>query len=186
MRIRLTRRQLSAALIVAAGGVAGYVWFRPDRTPIELALPPPGDADQPSLEIFQALSRIVLARETLDPAVTQRLYDVFMDEPWGPQHIGGAYAGLYAAIARETWTWTKGRMAPVARLDDGQRWFVSHLATTWYLGVYYHEQRAPLRIARGGALMHAALRGLAPAPYAEAAGFGRWSDRPPGEQEPDR
>ena len=60
------------------------------------------------------------------------------------------------------------RMHPeAAALAPGERWFVSHLVSIWYLGVYYHEQRSIQRITSDGALMYEAVRGLLPAPYVE-------------------
>ncbi len=180
MRIRLTRRHLATALLVAVGGGAGIFWFRPDATRVELALPPAGDPNHPTFEIFQALCSIVFAREDLDPTLTQRMYEVFMDEPRGPRHIGRTYARLREAIARQAWNPQERRAAPVARLDADERWFVSHLVTTWYLGIYYHMERPTQLITYEDALMYDAMRGLIPKPFFESVGYGRWAELPPG------
>jgi hypothetical protein len=187
MHIRVSRRQLAAVLtLTACGGAAAFLSIRPDRTHFTLTLPPAGDPNNPTLEIFEALCRLVLAREHLDITLTQRMYEVFADEPWGRKHIGHAYAALREAIAREAWSPRSGDTPPLARLDPGERWFVSHLVTTWYLGIYYHEQRPTQRITHDGALMYTALKDLAPVPYVEGYGFGRWADPPPPVSEHDR
>ncbi len=185
MRIRLTRRQLAAVLLAAAGGGAGFLWFRPDRAPVELPLPPPGDPNQPpTFEIFDALCRIVLARDDLDPALTRRMYEVFMDEPWGPKHIAQTYAALHDALSHQGWDRGARRAAPRPGIGGAERWFVSHLVTTWYLGVYFHEQRVTRRVTLQGALMYEAVRGLMPRPYTEHVEYGRWADPPAAGEQP--
>jgi hypothetical protein len=105
------------------------------------------------------------------------MYDVFMQEPWGPKHVGHAYALLREAILKAG---SSGGREPVSfsALQSGERWFISHLVTTWYLGIYYHEQRPTRRITLIGALMYEAARGIAPTPYFESVGFGAWSEPP--------
>ena len=63
-------------------------------------------------------------------------------------------------------------------MGKGQAWFTSHLLSTWYLGIYYHEQRPTRRVAYETALMFDAIRGRLPIPFVEATGFGVWSEPP--------
>jgi hypothetical protein len=67
---------------------------------------------------------------------------------------------------------------PAWQLDDGEKWFINHLLTTWYLGIYYHEQRPMQLISREKALIFDAARGAIPIPLFEATGFGAWVDPP--------
>jgi hypothetical protein len=131
---------------------------------------PPSGADPtlPTFDMFLALSRIVLARSDLDQSVARRMFEVFMDEPWAGDRILSAYAALRGDAT-----------ASSSNLGSDDRWFVSHLISTWYLGVYYREGEPPQRIAYAGALMHEAMQGLAPAPF-QSVGFGKWSELPAG------
>jgi hypothetical protein len=149
-----------------------------------LALPPPGDPQAPSFEVFLELSRIVLLRDRLDEQTARSMYRIFRDEQWGPKHIHTAYAVLRAAIIE------RGKKAnpanPVSRsvLGAGEKWFVSHLITTWYLGVYYHERHPTQRITYEHALMFDAVRGTLPIPYFESTGYGAWAELPAGVPKP--
>jgi hypothetical protein len=182
MNIRLSRRQLAGMLAVLAGGTAAAFWAMPhgDHSSLELVLPEPGDHNAPSFEVFAALSRIVMLRADLDLDLARRMYSVFMAEPWGPKHIGTAYARLRQAIIARSKVLNDAEPVPLDDLDSGEKWFVSHLLVTWYLGVYYHEQRPTQRITLDGALMFDAVRGLMPKPFIEDVGFGAWADVPPG------
>jgi hypothetical protein len=188
MNIRLSRRQLAGMLVILAGGAAAAVWAVPhgDKSKLDLALPEAGDPNKPSLEVFAALSRIVLLRSDLDPEVTQRMYKVFMDEPWGPKHVGTAYGRLRRAIIARNSMPRDAEPVPLDPLDGGEKWFVSHLLVTWYLGVYYHEKRPTQRITLDGALMFESVRGLMPKPFLESTGFGAWAELPPTGDKGDR
>jgi hypothetical protein len=180
MRIRLTRRQITIGLLGTVGGGAAAVWSSSwsDRTQLDLELPPAGNPFNPTYEVFLALSKIVLARPQLDDALARRLYQVFMEEPWGTKHVGHAYAVFRNALLKADQA--AGERAPVelSALDAGERWFVAHLVTTWYLGIYYHEQRPTRRITLAGALMYDAVRGVVPIPYHDSIGFGGWTEPP--------
>jgi|SRR5688572_14398444 hypothetical protein len=181
MKIRITRRQLALGLIAAIGGGAAGVWslYRHDRTPLELNLPPVGNPFSPSYEVFLALSQIMVLRTKLDEEIARKLFAVFSDEPWGPKHIGHAYAVLRSELA-QAGAGSGTTPVSVSGLGEGERWFVSHLVTTWYLGVYYHEQRPTQRITYAGALMFDAVRGLLPITYFESVGYGKWINPPDG------
>jgi Membrane bound FAD containing D-sorbitol dehydrogenase len=181
MKIRITRRQLALGLLAAVGGGAAGIWSlsRNDRTLVDLKLPATGNPFAPSYEVFLALSRIVLMRSKLDEAIARKLFDVFSDEPWGLKHIGHAYAVLRNEVVAANNRKQDGP-APLSRLGEGEQWFVGHLVTTWYLGIYYHEQRPTQRITYAGALMFDAVTGLLPVTYFESVGYGSWIAPPDG------
>lgn len=177
----LTRRRVALAVAAAVGAAGAGTWYwsrmTGDPGPFAAALPPL-DATQPaSVEVFHALSQLVTCRDDLDPAVTARLFPLFMDEPWGPKHIATAYSRLRAAaISQGTFC------PPGAGVDLGaeERWFVEHLLTTWYLGVYYHVDLPTRRMTYEGALMFDAVAGFLPLPLVERVSFGAWAQPPPG------
>jgi D-sorbitol dehydrogenase-like protein len=183
MKILVTRRQLVLTLIAVMGGSAAGFWSIAgrDETGVELVLPPPGNPMFPSLETFRALSQIAFARTVLDETLVRRMYEIFMDEPWGPKHIGTAYAVLYRALGQaKSENWKLAEWLPL--LGPGEKWFVSHLITTYYLGIYYHEQRPTRRVTYEDAAMFDAIRGILPVPFLESTGFGTWTDPPPNAQ----
>lgn len=112
---------------------------------------------RPTLAQFYRLCQWVTHRLEPDREVARIFYPVFVDEPWGPKHILTALrqiedAQTDADAAEPVWTLIEQR-----RLGDGEAWFVSHLLTTWYLGVYYHETRTE-RLIYDQALMWERLR----------------------------
>jgi hypothetical protein len=121
-----------------------------------------------TFDSFVSLSTLVTMQENLDAATARRLYDVFMKEPWGPEHMAGLYAKLSAALQKHR----------KEELTEGEKWFAGHLLMTWYLGVYYHESSPPLRLAYDTALMFRAAEGAIPIPLVDAVPFGSWADKP--------
>ena len=127
------------------------------------------DPSDPSFEVFVALSAIVLLRDTLDQAAAKRMYKLFMDENWGPQHITSCYRKICKQISG----------APdIVKLTDGENWFVNHVITTWYLGIYYHEQHIPVRVSYETALMFRPIDDWLPVPFIAGVGFGNWQTPP--------
>lgn len=106
-------------------------------------------------------------QDNLDGDTARRLYDVFMKEPWGVEHMTGLYAKLQSALAGKK-----------QELTEGEKWFSGHLLTTWYLGVYYHESSPPLRLAYDTALMFRAGDGVIPVPLVESVSYGDWAKKP--------
>lgn len=149
-----------------------------DDTPLQIPLPPRPKPGQPDFDVFLALCRIVLMREHIDLAIARQLYEMFLNEPWGSKHIATAYSML-----REIFIAQKGAggSATVARaaLPQGESWFISHLVTTWYVGVYYHPERPTKWITLQHALMFDAARNIVPARFRESVGFGGWAEPPP-------
>jgi hypothetical protein len=174
--ISISRREMAFCLLVAAGSCALPNWAtaQDDHMALKIDLPAAGGPSGASFEVFVALSQIVLIETDLDRAVAQQMYDLFMAEPYGPKHIAACYAALRAAFlaharhgGQEAFMQTK--------LPYGETWFISHLVTTWYVGVYYHPDRPTQWITLHGAMMYRAVRGLLPSPYEESVGFGKWS-----------
>jgi hypothetical protein len=133
-----------------------------------------------SLEIFTEISRFVTLRETLDPDALQKMYHVFKDEPWSKEHATGIHQKITAALAQG---FDKKRPALKNnswKFTDGEKWFAEHLLTTWYVGIYYHQERPTQRVLYEEALMFEAFDGVLPIPYLENVGFGAWAEPPEG------
>jgi len=163
---------------MAAAGSALPRWAsaQNDETRLDIQLPA-GGSNAATFDIFVALSQIVLIEADPDRALARQLYDLFLKEPYGPKHIASAYAALRAAFMARG---KRGGQATVAQaqLPHGERWFISHVVTTWYVGVYYHPDRLTKWITRHGAMMYRGVRDLVPRPYEESVGFGRWAAPP--------
>lgn len=177
--VSISRRDLAACLLAVAGSAALPSWaFAQDGdTRLNISLPPAAVTSPPSFETFLALSQIVLVEEHLDHALAQQMFDLFMAEPWGPKHIASCYTALRSAFLERD---QRGGQATVAKvsLPYGETWFISHLVTTWYVGVYYHSERPTTWITLHGAMMNRGVRGLLPQRYEESVGFKNWA-RPP-------
>ena len=181
MKIRLTRRQAATILITICGGAA-VGWgetSRAEKLALELSLPPPDNPDAPSFEVFEALSRIVLLRDRLNEQAVRQMYELFMDEPWGPKHIHTSYEELRTALIERNRKVDAKNPSPLRALGPAKKWFVSHLVSTWYLGVYYHQERPTRRVLYEHAIMFDSIRGVIPIPFFENTGFGAWAEPPP-------
>jgi len=176
----LRRRLLALLLGGSTALLAQHAWIEAASATdgLLLRLPEAGKAETVSFSVFYALSQLVTLREQLVEPVARRMFPLFMEEPWGRHHIHSTYAQLLVLLGVST-----GKLVhihPVAfdRLGKGQAWFASHLLTTWYLGVYYHESSVPVRVAHSEALMYAAVAPVLPAPFAGATGYGLWGEPP--------
>ena len=170
---------MKTLLALSAGSVSLAYWnsFSGDAGLVRLAL---AGEEKATLEVFSALSTMITLRDNLDTETTKRMYKVFMDEPWGPDHILRLHKKISTAIAAGADRKELPLKDEKWQLEDGEKWFAGHLLTTWYLGVYYHEKRPTQRVAYETALMFDALRGVIPIPLVDAAGFGTWTSPPEG------
>jgi hypothetical protein len=170
-QLTLTRRQLIQALI--ALGLAGAAWkfFGGDDHDTTTVSSPPTitDPNNPSFEVFLSFSTIVTMHKALDIPTARKIYDLIMTEPWGPQHLTACYEKLQKQLHDHD---TKHA------LTAGESWFFSHILTTWYLGIYYHEKRPTQRVTLEHALMYTQTKGFMPIPYFESTGFAGWTKPP--------
>jgi hypothetical protein len=174
-RLYSRRTILKTLLALGAGGVS--LVYRDTLAAADnrrIALPA-GGAKEATLEVFTALSAIVTLHDDLDSDAAARMHKIFMDEPWGPDHIVRSYNKLRAALGNKS---RAVLTEPSWQLDEGERWFVGHLLTTWYLGIYYHNERPTQRVTYEHALMFAPVRGVIPIPFFENTPFGEWADPP--------
>jgi hypothetical protein len=181
--INITRRMLLAALLSSSTAtLASRYWVSAAaaESTVRLELPEPETSGVPSFPVFLALSQLVTLRPQLDEAVARRMYPLFLDEPWGAHHIISTYSQLRNVLQQPADNPNQTHPAAHGGLGKGQIWFASHLLTTWYLGVYYHERMAPLRVAYAEALMFAVVHPGLPVRFIENTGYGKWQGVPPG------
>lgn len=126
---------------------------------------------------FKELSKIVTLQRNLDDETVKNMYEVFISEPWGKEHI----VGLYNKLINNLTAHQTAHNIKKEEFSDGEKWFTNHLLTTWYLGVYYHQDRPTKRITYEFALMYQTTNDLVPIPFTEATGFGNWAEPPTNE-----
>jgi hypothetical protein len=178
--VNVSRRSVIAALIrggISAVAVRYLMSTAAAETAFSLKLPEAGPPNRtPSFEVFLALSQLLTLRSLLDEASARRMYPLFLEEPWGAHHIHSTYAQLLALPDEADKLPRHAHPALGGKLSKGQVWFASHLLTTWYLGIYYHERTAPVRVAYSEALMHDLVHPGIPQRFDEGSGFGAWGN----------
>ena len=60
---------------------------------------------------------------------------------------------------------------------DLEKWFLHHIITTWYLGIYYHDKRTE-RVLYEDALMWDAVSDMVPAAGFSTGEYGYWENPP--------
>jgi len=134
-----------------------------------------------SLGHFRSLSSWVTYQSDLDDDTVEKMFSVFQKEAWGSEHIIQIYNKL-APLKRENLQplQLENLLNEDRFFNDGERWFVSHLLTTWFLGVYYHEDHSTQRITYEHALMYKIATPNIPIPFLGAVPFEEWSQPPTG------
>lgn len=131
------------------------------------------------LDVFIRLSAIVTGVSALDRDTAQKILHLIRAEPWGKEHLGQIAAKLLPEWAAQPLPDTRQELFEPSRFSDGERWFIGHLMTTWFTGVYYHQIGNHV-VAYRDALMHVALQDVRPIPGHCDGTFGFWSEPPAG------
>lgn len=129
------------------------------------------------LDAFMRLSAIVTGVERLDRETARRILDLIRAEPWGKEHL--AQIGAKLLPSGKPLPATRDKLLNPERFNDGERWFVGHLLTTWFTGIYYHQTGNHV-VSYRNALMHVALEEVRPVPGYCGGTFGFWSEPPAG------
>lgn len=138
------------------------------------------DAKSANLDVLYKLSQWVTYREHLSKDAAQKLYKIFENEPWGKEHIVQVYNKIRRSIQKSQNSYDLSQLLKSDLFNDGEKWFISHVITTWYLGVYYHETSDDTRVLYEDALMFESLDGIAPIPYRGNITYGQWEYVPEG------
>ena len=166
------RRTLGALLVMLAlQSVAGQAW----------AAAPEKDAAATveDMKAFMRLSVFLTGVEKLDNEMAQKIFAYMFSEPWGKEHFEQVCAKLSPIFMVDSSIVPRWQLLYPNRFTEGERWFIRHLLTTWYTGVYYYEDKSQF-IAYRRALMNAALLDVMPTPGYSDGPFGAWSTPPAG------
>ena len=133
-----------------------------------------------NVEEFIKLCELVTGTTKLERETAQQILNCIQNEPWGKEHLGQIARKLLPAYATETLPTDRLVLLDPKRFEEGERWFIGHLLTTWFTGVYYHQTSRVISYEH--ALMFAALDDIRPSPSYCAGEFGYWSKPPESRQ----
>ncbi len=171
--IKISRRDIVKGLLAVglSSLVSPYIKvFANDDTIIKISNQNKVTLKNLNVKIFEDLSKMVTLQKHLDADTVADMYKVFISEPWGKEHIISLYNKLVQNFSNPN--------SQKIKLNDGEKWFTNHLLTTWYLGVYYHQERPTKRITYEFALQHQLINDIIPIPFIEAGGFNSWEEEP--------
>ncbi|MEL7429355.1 MAG: sugar dehydrogenase complex small subunit [Pseudomonadota bacterium] len=127
---------------------------------------------------FHAFSRLVCQKSDLDLGIAERAFELFRKEPWGIEHLTGAYLKLHESLVKGS-NDNLTALIKSTDLTEGELWFISHVITTWYLGIYYHESlEEPVRLSFEDSLMWRAVEDFVTPPGFGTKPYGHWSRSP--------
>lgn len=131
------------------------------------------------LDAFIRLSEIITGTKHLDREAATQVLAAIRAEPWGKEHLAQIAAKLIPSLSDTPLPTDRQMLLDPKRFGDGERWFIGHLLTTWFTGIYYHQSGNRV-VAYKNALMHAALEDVRPIPGHCNGVFGFWSEPPKG------
>lgn len=132
-------------------------------------------------DVFLRLAQSLTGSEELTSNFTAQFLPYFLDEPWGEKHIRTAFQ----IIDDNAPPALQGPGGVVELLSEeafpaGEKWFLNHLATTLYTGVYYHERIRPVQVTTSGALVWDIVDDLVTRPGQAGLVPGYWAEPPIG------
>lgn len=164
------RRVLGALAALVAGQCVSHLAF---------AAPKEAKTVADDLDAFIRLSAVLTGVQQLDRETAQRILDVIRAEPWGKEHLMQIGGKLLPSGPDKPMPAMRQQLFDPKRFTDGERWFIGHLLTTWFTGVYYHQKGNQV-VAYRNALMHVAIQDVRPIPGHCSGTFGFWADPPAG------
>ncbi|MFM2407287.1 MAG: Membrane bound containing D-sorbitol dehydrogenase [Pseudomonadota bacterium] len=169
--VNLSRRSAIAVLAVLTIGR-----FFPSVVAAEMTV-----GDVAGLNGFIRLSVFLTQVEQLDQETAGRIYEHILLEPWGKEHLALIEERIRILQLESSSTVTLQQLLANKHFNEeagkGERWFVDHLLTTWFTGIYYH-QSGNYVITYRDALMHVALQNIRPIPGHCVSTFGYWTEPP--------
>ncbi|MDQ6954238.1 MAG: sugar dehydrogenase complex small subunit [Mariprofundaceae bacterium] len=121
---------------------------------------------------FMALSALLTGVTTLDENSGLKIMHKLQQEPWGEEHLHRVFQKFSIGKTEQPST-----INGFENLDEGERWFVGHILTTWITGIYFHESGNEV-MTYSHALMHSSLRDIYPEPHMCDSPFGYWQKPP--------
>lgn len=131
------------------------------------------------LDAFMRLSAVVTGVGQLDRETARKILDLIRAEPWGKEHLAQIGEKFLPVRSDKPLPPSRQQLFDPGRFAEGERWFIGHLLTTWFTGVYYHQTGNHV-VAYRNALMHVALQDVRPIPGHCEGTFGFWSEPPAG------
>lgn len=166
------RRALGALLVLfASQGIPGLALADPAGKA--------GHTVANDLDAFIRLSAMVTGVSELDRNTARKVLALISAEPWGKEHLRQIAGKLMPEWSAQALPASRQELFEPSRFSDGERWFIGHLMTTWFTGVYYHQTGNHV-VAYRDALMHVALQDVRPIPGHCDGTFGFWSEPPVG------
>lgn len=121
---------------------------------------------------FMSLSATLIPNSNLNREAGLKIMSKLQSEPWGKEHLSRVLQKF--SIGESSQASVEDAFAS---LDQGERWFVGHLLTTWVTGIYFHESGNHV-VSYSQALMHVSLRDIYPEPNMCDSDFAYWQKPP--------
>lgn len=140
------------------------------------------DVPQVKDEDFQAfitISVFLTGVKKLDLDIARTIFDYLQAEPWGKEHLEQITVKLSPLLMAESMVVPRWQLLHPTRFNETEHWFVQHILTTWYTGIYYFEGASQF-VAYQRALMNVALQDVRPIPGFSNGDFGFWGEPPTG------
>jgi len=162
-----SRRKVLVALAVMAASQCFPSWASANSS-----ISKPVNVDE--LDEFIRLSEVVTGTTQLDRDTAQKILGYLYGEPWGREHLAQIRPKLLSADSPSD----RVHLFDKSRFTEGENWFIGHLLTTWFTGIYYHQ--ISHAVSYRYALMHSAIEDVRPVPGHCNGNFGFWSVPPQG------